>query len=505
MSKYFLPDGYEDIPSLERRLKAQNEDYFIEKGEKRALKLFHEMAKRVPAYKDFLAENSLRPESIRNIDDFYKIPLIDKDNYLRKYPKNELSWDGDFARGRWTISTTSGSTGKPYYFPREASQDRQYATMAELYLRNNFSIQDKTTLYIVAFPMGAWIGGLFTYEALRIVADHGGYDLSIITPGINKQEVINAVKELGDSFDQIIIGAYAPFLKDILDDGKSEGLDWSRYNLGFIFSAEAFSENFRDYVAEVTKPDDIYKFSLNHYGTVDQGTLAHETPEAIFIRRKLAAAGKLDLLFPEKHRQPTLAQYNPELFYFEQGADGLICSSFSGLPLVRYDLKDYGGIISKEEVYSKLSAGEIDIEKALREAGLAGHTWNLPFLYIYERDDFSVSYYSFLIYPDTVRRALLKNEVSTLVTGKFSMHTSYGDTGRQHLKIDIELKKSINKKKDIRLSLLEVIHAELLKESSEYQETYRQVGEVVKPEIELWDYEHAEHFKPGGKQKWVKK
>lgn len=504
MSKLLLPRGYRNAELLQQKLNTYPESYFIKRGGKRALKLFHEMAARVPAYKDFLSGHGVDSRTVKTLEDFKKVPTIDKDNYLRKYTKEQLCWDGDFGHGRWTISTTSGSTGKPYYFPREASQDWQYAMMAELYLRNNFSIQDKTTLYVVAFPMGAWIGGLFTYEALRIIADHGVYDLSVITPGINKQEVINAVKELGGSYDQVIIGAYAPFLKDILDDGKREGLDWDSYNLGFIFSAEAFSENFRDYVIRMTGPDNENKFSLNHYGTVDQGTLAHETPESIFIRRKLVKSNQLDLLFPEKHRQPTFAQYNPEMFYFEQEGSNLLASSYSGIPLVRYDLKDYGGIISKKSVYSILSKNGIDIDSELTGAGIT-NDWNLPFLYVYERNDFSVSYYSFLVYPDTIRRALHQDEVSDAATGKFNMHADYDESGRQLLVVNIELKHSIDKNSDLAVKLQNIIHDRLLKESSEYNETFKQVGEVVKPVIKLWDYEDPLHFKPGGKQKWVKK
>lgn len=504
MPKLLIPRGYKNIKRLQKRLHNYPEDYFLKKGEHRSLKLFKEMAKRVPAYKDFLKKQGINPKHIKNVSDFSNVPPIDKDNYLRKYNKEQLCWDGDLGHGRWTISTTSGSTGKPYYFPRQASQDWQYAITANLYLMENFSIQDKKTLYIVAFPMGAWIGGVFTYEALRILSDHSRYDLSIITPGIHKQEVINAVKELGHSFDQIIIGAYAPFLKDILDDGKREGVKWENYNLGFIFSAEAFSESFRDYVADMIEPEDINRFSLNHYGTVDQGTLAHETPESILIRRKLVADKRLDVLFPEKTRQPTFAQYNPELFYFQQEDENLLCSTYSGLPLFRYDLKDYGGIISKKEVYSKLLDNGIDIEHEYTAQELKNR-WNLPFLYVYERNDFSVSYYSFLIYPDSIRRALHEKAIVKEVTGKFSMLADYDKSGRQLLHIHIETKHNVAKDAALKTKLQTVIHNRLLEESSEYNETYKQVGEVVKPVIELWDYEHPLHFKSGGKQKWIKK
>ena len=58
----------------------------------------------------------------------------------------------------------------------------------------------------LAFPMGAWIGGVFTYEAVKNGAE-SGYDLSRSTPGIHKQGVIDAVLNLASDFDQIILGA----------------------------------------------------------------------------------------------------------------------------------------------------------------------------------------------------------------------------------------------------------------------------------------------------------
>jgi phenylacetate-CoA ligase len=260
-----LPEGFNNSDWLANELQHRSEAQWERLGQERALLLFHAMATRVPAYKSFLKKQHINHEHIRNIKDFKTLPTIDKDNYLRVYDRADLCWDGDFKNQQWIVSTTSGSTGKPYYFPRQEAQDRQYAISAEMYLRTNFDIQNKSTLYIVAFPMGAWIGGLFTYEALKIIADKKQYKLSIITPGIHKREVIEAVKQLGKDFDQVIIGSYAPFLKDILDDGVREGLNWSDYNLGFVFSAEAFSEVFRDYVIKKTGLKDPYRSTLNHY------------------------------------------------------------------------------------------------------------------------------------------------------------------------------------------------------------------------------------------------
>lgn len=505
MSKLLLPRGYRNAEVLHHRLHTVPERVWQKRGEERALELFRQMAQRVPAYQDFLKKHHFSPNSVQNIKDFGKIPPINKDNYLRQYPKEMLCWDGEFAHGQWVISTTSGSTGTPYYFPREHLQDLHYATVAELYLRTNFQIQQKSTLYIVAFPMGAWIGGLFTYEALKIVANNGGYDLSIITPGIHKQEVINAVKQLGKSFDQIIIGAYAPFLKDILDDGKREGIVWSDFDLGFVFSAEAFTENFRNYVFEITKPKNPLLCTLNHYGTVDLGTMAHETAETILIRRKLVEDNNLNVLLPENRRQPTLCQYNPDLFYFESESNNLFCTANSGLPLVRYDLKDYGGVISRKDVYRRLKQADINIDALIKEAKIEDSLWNLPYVYVYERNDFSVSYYAFLIYPDMIRRALQADELKDKITGKFTMLVDYDSTGRQRLDVHVELKHGLKAQPKLAQQVQDLIHNSLLEESSEYRETAKMVGEAVKPIVTLWPYEDLTYFRPGTKQKWVMK
>ncbi len=498
-----LPSGYRDVEALQQRLKNEPEEVWIRRGQQMALELFHDMSERVPAYKDFLEKLKFNPKSVEKYEDFKNIPPINKDNYLRKYPKPMLSWDGKFPAGQWVISTTSGSTGQPYYFPRQELQDWQYAVTAELYLRSNFSIHKKSTLYIVAFPMGAWIGGLFTYEALKLVAQGNNYNLSIITPGIHKQEVINAVKNLGDNYDQIIIGAYAPFLKDILDDGIREGIDWTKHNLGFVFSAEAFTERFRDYVLDTVSTKDSLKATLNHYGTVDLGTMAHETPESILIRRHLVDDGTLQTLFPEKVRQPTFAQFNPELFNFEAEAGNLFCTANSGLPLVRYDLKDYGGVLTRSEVHDKLKASGIDTSQELKNAAIEDTAWNLPFVYVYERNDFSVSYYAFLIYPDTVRRALQDEVHAQEITGKFTMLVDYDQKGRQQLNMHIEAKRDVPITESLKTRLRETIHAKLLGESSEYRETAKMVGDVVKPIIHIWEYENPTHFRAGTKQKWV--
>lgn len=504
----YLPPKYKNIKKLLRNLGNVSEEEWVGAGEKRVLGLFHGMAKRVPAYSDFLKKKKINPDKVATIGDFKNIPTIDKDNYLRVYPLEMLCWDGKFKDNRWIFAMTSGSTGEPFYFPREESQDFQYASTAELYLNANFELSKKTTLYVNCFALGVWIGGLFTHEALRILAEKGKYRLSIISPGLNKLEIIRVIKKMGDRFDQVILGGYPPFIKDVIDDGIQSGLDWKKYNLKFVFSAEAFSEDFRDYIAEKSGIKNIYRDTLNHYGTVDQGTLAHETSLAVLIRRLAVTNEKVfRVVFGgDVSKLPTLAQYDPELFFFEENNGGLICSSYSGLPLVRYDLKDSGGIFTFDSVMDGFKNLGIDLYSESENVGVGDIVWRLPFVYVYERKDLAVSMGGAIIYPETIRKALSDGQISKIITGKFTMVVERDINQNQNLEINIELKNVIKEVSSEEREFIEdSILRQLLKENSEFRSVFydQRQGKSL-PVIKFWPYEHLEYFKVGGKQKWVK-
>lgn len=480
------------------------ESYWIRRGQKNALGLFHDMATRVPAYRDFLAKKRIRPASIQTIQDFGNVPTTSKQDYLRQYSLDELSWDGRFTKGQHVISMTSGTSGEPFYFPRTEKQDLQYALLAELYLRTNFEIQKKSTLYIIGFMMGAWIGGLFTYQALNLLAKKGNYNMSIITPGVDKTGIINAVRRLGPYFDQIIIGSYAPFLKDVLDDGVRLGLNWKKYNVQFVFSAEGFSEEVRDYVLHMAGNTHTYTGTLNHYGTVDLGTMAYETPISILVRRTaLKNRNVYTGLFGNTNKLPTLTQYIPEHFYFEEVNNTVICSAYSGLPLVRYDLKDTGGVCGFETMTRLFNNNKIDIIGESKKSEIYDTVWKLPFVYVFERSDLMVKFYLCDVYPETIKKALERPELVTFVTGKFTMTVKFNEKRDQYLEIHIELKALVKDSQKLRTKIAKLISDQLLADNEGYRAVHAQIGARAFPQLICWPYEDPVYFRSGTKQKWV--
>ncbi len=490
-----------------RLLRTKPESYWIKRGERMVLQLFAKASIHVPAYARFLKTRLRHPSTITSMRAFQRVPVIDKDSYLRTSSLPELCWDGNLAQSRMVISSTSGSSGEPFYFPRTSEQDLQYAALAEMYLRSNFLIHRKSTLYIVGWGMGVWIGGVFSYSSVRIVAERGKYDLSIITPGTNQDEILKAVQTLGPYYDQVIIGGYPPMIKDLVDEGNRRNISWKKYHTKFIFSAEGFSEQFRDYICTQTDLKNPYRDTLNHYGTVDLGTMAHETPLTILIRRLARTNTALNMdLFGDPHRQPTLAQYIPELFYFEEYKGGIICTAQSGLPLVRYDLKDIGGVKSFKEIHAIFEKHGILLSKEIARVHIEDTVWNVPFVFVFERSDFTVKLSGANIYPEEIRRVLEDPQIARFVTGKCTIRVDVDEHMDQYLMVHVELKRFNSPEVGLKNIIQDRIVYELLQYNSEYAYLYKNLPiERMAPRVTLWPFGDAMYFGAPGKHRWVRK
>ena len=237
----------------------------------------------MPAYKDFLKKHKISSNKIKTYDNFKKLPVIDKKNYLRVYSLDKLIWGGNL-RKNMVFTSTSGSTGAPVYFPRQEKLDWQNSVFIEQFLSNSSYGYKNPTLVIIGFGMGVWIGGLITYKAFEIAGKNGRFPLSIITPGINKNEIFNALKNLSPYYSQTILVGYPPFVKDIIDETGAQKINLKKLNIRILTAAEAYSEKFREYISEKAGVKNLLTDTANIYGTADIGAMAWETPMSILIQ-----------------------------------------------------------------------------------------------------------------------------------------------------------------------------------------------------------------------------
>jgi phenylacetate-CoA ligase len=485
-------------------LKTKKSIFWEQERKRKALDIFHRAATDVPAYKDFLKKNKVNHDKIRTFEDFQSLPTVNKKNYLRQYSLAELSWNGDLKK-KLVFTATSGSTGEPIYFPRMEHIDWEGSLVHEMFLQNA-SKNHGPILVVVCFGMGVWIGGLLTYKGYEMAAQRGGYPVSLLTPGINKKEIYNALKRLSPLFSQTILVGYPPFIKDILDGAKSNGINLKKLNLRLSFAAEAFTEQFRDYLVKNAGIKSPYLDTINIYGSADIGAMGFETPTAILIRRLANAdpsRATFNKIFGNISKTPTLAQYNPSFITFEAPQGEIYLTGNSAVPLVRYDIGDHGGTMSYPEIKQRLAECDIDLEKEITGHGLRKYRYELPFVFVYERTDFSTTLYGLQIYPEHIREALIQAPVNKLVTGKFAMMTEFDKNQNQYLQINLETLPDVKINSKTKSVVTKAIVDSLEKMNSEFRELHRFIGERALPRLVFWPAEDGKYFRPGIKQKWV--
>lgn len=473
----------------------------------KSLRLFARAAKELPAYKNFLARNGCDPSSVRTMEAFRtKVPLTDKKSYLTKNRQEDLIWGSD-RQGLLLFCSTSGSTGEPYYFPRNEKLSLQYSYLIEDYLKYSSYGRGKT-LVLIGFGMGVWIGGVITLRAFEMAAQRLKTPIAILPTGYNKIEIFKALKRLSPQYEQTVLIGYPPFIKELIDEAPSEGINLAKLHTRLFFAAEAFSETFRDYVCGAVGIKNPLKDTLNVYGTADIGAMAYETPLSILVRRLVMGGNPLlrKTMFKQIEKTPTLAQYNPSFIEFEEVGGEVVLTGDAALPLVRYAVGDHGGTFDYGYVRKALRQHGIDLEAEIKRANIGSIIdKKKPFVFVYERKDLAATLQGIIIYPEFIKECLLSDSVVRNFTERFSMSTKYDINHNQFLQINLELRKGIKQSRRLEARALKHISEGLIARSSEFAEVSktRNAGELL--QIVLWENGHPRYFAPGTKQKWVEK
>lgn len=463
-------------------------------GFARALKLFREAAQYVPAYKDFLRKNRIKPEHIKSVLDFQEVPPIDKENYISKYSLEELSWDGTLADAQY-ISSSSGSTGVPFYWPRGHAQDIPSARLYQGIFENVFGTRKGSTLCFNLFALGTWIAGVEFYNATRSSADRGN-NIIIINPSIEKGAALDAVKRLMRMFDRLILTGYPPFIKDVLETGSAEGIRWKTLDVRLITAGEAVSEQWRDYVLNIIGKKGSPSHLINVYGMAEAGVVAHETPLSITCRRIVLREPERCEALVHDGGVSSLYQYDPVIRYFERDADGtLLLTSRSGLPLIRYSTRDRGGILSHAMLLQLLKDGGVS------RAGKFS-AWRAPALYLEDRRDLSISLYALNIYVENIKHALECAQDAAAFSGLFTMSVGHTRNYDQKFEITLELARARRPSEALRMRVTRHVVRVLSGINSEYAKLYAAIGERAAPHITFVGYGEI-RTTPGRKHKWI--
>lgn len=464
------------------------------------LDVFYTTVRDVPAYSKFLEKNGVNYKDIKSIEDFSNlVPVMDKDNYLRAYPFVELVKGGIVPP---MVSASSGSSGKPFYWPRGDEQEIRGGKLHENIFRNILKIEGQRTLVVICFSMGNWIAGTFTAASCRYVARQKGMNLSVITPGIEKEDILAILRDFAPQFETVVLAGYPPFLMDVITESKSRGTDLSLFKLKFLFAGESFSEKWRELISDAVNIKDSLTDTVSVYGTADAGALGHENPLTIFLRKKATENPDLrDELFGEIGFIPSLVQFDPKNIYFELINERLAFTTNTGIPLVRYDIKDKGKIITSDKVSSVLKKFNL-----YKEAAPYLKSWPNPMVALFGRSDVAVTFYALNIYPENIKAAVEQTDLLSKLTGKFIARVEANDDQTiQKLIINFEVLDGVIVNDDLIQETKKSVFKSLTKLNAEYRKLHNAIGQKALPDIEFSSFGHEMFKLKKNKQTWVNK
>ncbi len=378
---------------------------------------------KVPAYKQFIQNNQPKKMKFKGLVPNLKlIPETSKSNYVQKYSIADRCKNGNMNVKGVIIDESSGSSGTPTNWARGLKERKANKKFLQLSFKKTFG--EDQVFFINAFAMGAWATGVNVTMAFS--------DISIIkSTGPDIDKIVKTLEQFGSNENYVIFG-YPPFLKMLVDNSN---IDFNQFNVSFIFGGESMSENMRNYLL-----DKGVKKVVSSYGASDlELNMATETEASIQIRKLLISNKK----FARKVLRfdgalPMVFQYNPLDFVYETNQDGELVVSLAGSvylsPKIRYNIKDRGHVIRKNEMKKLMLASGIDPNQI--------KNWNndLPFLFHYGRGDIMVSYYGSNIYADDVQETLFEMEDLRDNFSTFTLDAYEDKESNKQLNICIEVK-----------------------------------------------------------------
>ena len=458
-------------------------------GRWRAWRTFELAARKVPAYRQFLAKQDFPgrlPAKGRVCDEFAQIPEMDKDSYIRPWTTAERCIGGKLPRRGVVVDESSGSSGVPTSWVRGPDEREATRQLLQLGFARTAAELDKQPFVLNAFSLGAWATGMNVTSSLTDVT-------MIKSIGPDKDKIIQTMREFGPGFTYIFL-SYPPFLKALFEDPR---LPWQDYDIVAAFGGEGISENMRAHINRYTHG------AFGSYGASDlEINLAIETDFSVALRQAVAANPELAARITKQDEYgvlPMVFQFNPYGYLIETNDDGELLVTIVRReninPRIRYNIHDRGHVMRVRELKPILR--EFGLTDVLREQLL-----DLPLLFHYGRSDLSVDFNGAVVAPDALRDVIY-NEPALLDAVENHWLISYEDAGgnRQlHIALQLTEQASVSGALDVERFRPHVL-AELRRMNGDFNNAVRTAPASTLPTVAFYPYRTGPFTEDGRKLK----
>lgn len=362
-----------------------------------ALNAFRRAAACVPAYQTLLREAGVAVEGVETLEDFRRLPVLQKRNTFQRFAIGELCVDGLVGR-LGNVLTSSGHSGNFAFGLTETDALEASVKWIDDALDAIFAVRSHPTLLINCLPMGVKVP-----TRACTLAD----------TSVRPDMAVALVKTFGQHFAQIIILGEAAFLKLLLESGPRSGVDWRAHLVHLITGEETLAENARRYLQQllghnIHHPENGMVFSS--MGVAELGlNIFFEVPPTgslVLLRRTLHESAPLReaVLGSQTRWVPSLFTYDPRRIFVEFDPSGrLILTTLDPrlrLPLIRYATGDQGFVLQLPS----------SVREALEAKKLS---WDLlqslPLVALQGRGDYASAGES-RVYPEAVKEGLYHND-----------------------------------------------------------------------------------------------
>ncbi len=397
-------------------LKNDCSDRSQEISEEKAVAAFNHAVKLFPSYRAYLKKTGFKNVPINDINAFKKyVPSLNKEwlsknSYLAEVLKNFTIDEPP------TFLISSGSSGVFSFGIHSRRQAVQQAQFLNIFLHNYFNIFTERTLIINCLAQGVHLPPV---------------SAAITDIGPRTEALLYLLKTFSPNFAQTLVVGDNYFIKNSLEQGLNDGLDYSKMRLHLILGGVYLPEALRDHLYKLINPK---KNSGTHSVFSSMGisefglNLFFESHETIRWRQELEANSGLIETTLNNYPQytPMVFNYFPDSIYIEEVNQQLIITNLeeeSPLPLIRYESQDKVKIIPRE---SELNSSKSSL------------------VLMYGKDD-SVNFRGKKIYPQQIQQGLYENfRTASTVTGLFRLNKA-----KNSLTLEIQLKKGVKSNKTL--------------------------------------------------------
>jgi len=316
-----------------------------------AIKISKKVATNCLAYNKYLKLNKI--DITRS--DFFNLPILDKTNYILKYPLEERIFKGKSLADYYMICTSSGSTTEPTIWPRDYNYDLELEPPHTKFLNEHFSFTKKKTLVVIAFGLGTTQAGMMHVKASWEGSVHG--QISVITPNADAEHTVFLLNKLNCYYEQILVIGYPPIIDDFIDLAIQKKMPIRKWNLKIIFTGESVSPFWRTQIAQ--KICSTEKDIVSFYGNTEAGMVGFESKA---INKLITYCIKNEQLRFDLFRTfnlPTIVEVNFLKKFIEIVNEEIIVTVDQAVPLVRYNLHDRGIIINSADIQAALDKHKV--------------------------------------------------------------------------------------------------------------------------------------------------